>query len=329
VIDNASLRKYLAELIGTAILVFFGAGMATVSFGFRAFGASVAAGILLTGLTFGLVLIGLVALIGHISACHVNPAVTLGAYLCRRISLRDAVGYWIAQLIGGILGALLLLWVFHSSPFYTRSRNGLGANGWGRLSLLHVSAGGAFLTEVIITGVFVLIVLSATQRQAPVAVSGLIMGFTLGLVNILGSPIDGASVNPARSLGPAIVVGGLALSQVWLFIVAPLIGAIFGTAIYLGLHPEARPDSVMGGGGGAGERPAAWSAAGQDQTGSGGGAATTTPQPGQVGMRPGGATGTGQPGSAPGAGTARPGQPGRDNPPQGQSPSGGPGSPRR
>ncbi|HEY2508422.1 MAG TPA: aquaporin [Streptosporangiaceae bacterium] len=317
-IANASLREYFAELIGTAILVFFGAGIATVVFGFRAFGSSVAAGILLTGLMFGLVLIGLYTLIGHISGCHVNPAVTLGAYLCRRISLRDAIGYWIAQLIGGILGALLLLWVMHSSPFYTRSRNGLGANGWGGQSLLHVSAGGAFLAEVILTAVFVLIVLSATRRGAPAAVTGLIMGFGLALVITLGAPIDGGAVNPARSLGPAVVIGGTAINQVWLFIIAPLIGAIIGAAAYLGLHPEARPSRLMGPSGEAGERPSTLSAGGQDQTGSGG----TTPQPGQVGTRPGSATGTG---AAPGAGAARPGQSDwRDNPPQGQPPGGNP-----
>ena len=238
-IDGAMARRYVAELIGTAVLVFFGAGMAAVTFGFRAFGSSVSAGMLVTGLTFALVLLGLVAVIGPISGCHVNPAVTLGAFLAKRISAIDLAGYWIAQLIGGLLGALLLLWVLHSSPFYSKARIGLGANGYGRLSLLHASGGGAFLTEVILTAVFVLVVLSATRKAAPAPVAGLIVGFALGLVNIMGIPIDGASVNPARSFGPAVIVGGLPLSQLWVFLLAPLVGGAVGTGVYL-LFFEAR-----------------------------------------------------------------------------------------
>lgn len=236
VIDASMARRYGAELIGTALLVFFGAGMATVTFGFRAFGGSVAAGILLTGLTFGLVLTGLVAVIGPISGCHVNPAVTLGAFLARRLTVVDLVGYWVSQLVGGLLGALLLLWVMHASPFYTRPRIGLGANGYGALSLLHSSAGGAFLIEVIITGVFVLMWLSATRNGASVPVAGLIVGFALALVNIMGIPIDGASVNPARSFGPAIVVGGPWFSQLWLFIIAPLVGGVVAAGIFMLFH---------------------------------------------------------------------------------------------
>jgi len=235
-IDEATARRYVAELIGTGLLVFFGAGAATVNFGFRAFGSSAAAGILLTGLVFGLVLLGLVAIIGPISSCHVNPAVTLGAYLAKRIPAVDLIGYWVAQLLGGLLGALLLLWVMHSSPYYSKARIGLGANGYGRLSLLHTSGGGAFLAEVILTAVFVLVVLAATGKDASPAVAGVVVAVALALVNITGIPIDGASVNPARSFGPAVVVGGLALSQLWLFLIAPLVGAVLGVAVYLLFH---------------------------------------------------------------------------------------------
>ncbi|MGB6454097.1 MAG: aquaporin [Streptosporangiaceae bacterium] len=242
-IDQAMARRYVAELIGTGLLVFFGAGAATVNFGFSAFGSSVAAGILLTGLVFGLVLLGLVAVIGPISSCHVNPAVSLGAFLTKRIRLVDLIGYWIAQLAGGLLGALLLLWVMHSSPLYSLSKIGLGANGYGRLSLLHASGGGAFLIEVVLTAVFVLVVLAATRKQASAPVAGVVVGLTLALVNIAGIPIDGASVNPARSFGPAVIVGGQALSQLWLFLVAPLVGAVFGVAVYLLFHR--RGDDVV------------------------------------------------------------------------------------
>jgi len=238
VIDANMARKYTAELIGTALLVFFGAGLATISFGFHAFGSSVAAGILLTGLTFGLVLAALVAVIGPISGCHVNPAVTLGQFLARRISPLDTIGYVIAQLVGGLLGALLLLWVLHTSPFYVRPRIGLGANGYGALSLLHASGGGAFLTEIIVTAVFVLVVLSATRANANVAIQGTVLGVALALVIILSIPIDGGSANPARSFGPAIVAGGPWLSQLWLFLIAPLVGAILAAGVFMLFHPH-------------------------------------------------------------------------------------------
>src|SRR5215469_3163798 len=236
--DANMARKYTAELIGTALLVFFGAGMATISFGFHAFGGSVAAGILLTGLTFGLVLMALVAIIGPISGCHVNPAVTIGQFLAKRITPIDTIGYLIAQLAGGLLGALLLLWVMHSSPFYVRPRIGLGANGYGALSLLHASGGGAFLTEIIITAVFVLVVLSATRAQANVAIQGAVLGVALALVIMLSIPIDGGSANPARSFGPAIVAGGPWLSQLWLFLVAPLVGAVLAAGVFMLFHPH-------------------------------------------------------------------------------------------
>jgi aquaporin Z len=213
--------------------VFFGAGMATVTLGFRAFGSSVAAGILLIGLTFGLVLLALVALIGPISGCHVNPAVSLGFWLARRMTLIEMVGYWIAQMIGGLLGALLLWGVMVQSPFYSRSRIGLGAQGYDGLSLLHASAGGAFLIEVIATGALVLVVLGATRTDAGARVAGIAAGFALAVTNFLAIPIDGASINPARSFGPAIVVGGLALSQLWLFLVAPLVGAILAAGVFV------------------------------------------------------------------------------------------------
>jgi aquaporin Z len=218
--------------------VFFGAGMATIVFGFHALEPSFAAAVLIVGLVFGLVLVGLFAVLGPISGCHVNPAITLGAYLTRRITGIGAIVYVIAQLIGGVIGALVLLWVMSTSPFYSVSRNGLGANGWGTLSPLRISGGGAFLIEVILTAVFVLVVLMATSRHFNAALTAAVYGGGLALVNMMGIPFDGASVNPARSLGPAIVVGGQALSQVWLFLVAPLVGAILATAVYLWLHPQ-------------------------------------------------------------------------------------------
>jgi aquaporin Z len=254
-IDEAMVRRYLAELIGTGLLVFFGAGVATVSFGFRGFGTSVSAGILVTGLVFGLVLLGLVAVISPISSCHVNPAVTLGAFLAKRIPLTDLIGYWVAQMLGGLLGALLLLWVMDSSPDYSTARIGLGANGYGGASLLHFSGGGAFLTEVILTAVFVLVVLAATRKDASAPVAGVVVGLALALVNIMGIPIDGASVNPARSFGPAVIVGGQALSQLWVFLIAPLVGAVVGVAVYMFFH-RVSDDAITAPAGSTGGRPA-------------------------------------------------------------------------
>jgi aquaporin Z len=329
-IDGTMARRYLAELIGTGLLVFFGAGMATISFGFNAAGGSIAAGILLTGLVFGLVLIGLVALIGPITGCHVNPAVSLGAYLARRISLLDMVGYWIAQIIGGLLGALLLLWVLHASPAYSKSRIGLGANKYGPGSLLHVSGGGAFLAEVILTAVFVLVVLSATRKDASAPVAGLIVGFGLALVNIMGIAIDGASVNPARSFGPAVVVGGLALSQLWLFLIAPLVGAVLAAGVYMLFHPGGEEPAVPGAGDVKAEHTMTMSAADEaDQLGSAAPAAGTTARmpPGSqrvVSGSPG--SGASAPGAGPPAGSQSPGGTPPARPPEGSGPADPPAS---
>jgi aquaporin Z len=221
-------RKFGAELFGTALLVFFGCGVATLMFGFGFDGGSVVA----TALAFGLVLLSLAYVLGPVSGCHVNPAVTVGALLAGRIPLADAVGYWIAQFVGGIVGALVLWGMFSTSPMCSKSKIGLGADGFGAKSMIHINVGGGFLAEVILTTVFVFAVLGATAKIANAATAGMVIGLSLTIIHLVGIPITGTSVNPARSLGPALVVGGVALSQVWLFIVAPLIGG----AIAAGLH---------------------------------------------------------------------------------------------
>src|SRR6202034_2728782 len=139
------MRRFVTELLGTGLLVFFGVGVATLNFGFKFDGGSIAAGVVVTALAFGLVLLALAYVLGPISGCHVNPAVTIGVWLSGRIPLAEAVGYWIAQLVGAILGALLLWGTFSASPLYSRSRTGLGTNGWGAVSHIHINAGGAFL----------------------------------------------------------------------------------------------------------------------------------------------------------------------------------------
>jgi aquaporin Z len=246
-------RKYAAEFLGTALLVLFGAGMATLVFGFRIFGGDVASGILAVALAFGLILTLLVYVLGPISGCHLNPAVTLGAFLTKRISAADLAGYWVSQLVGAIVGAVLLLWMLSASPFYSKSKNGLGANGFGPNSLLHIGAGGAFLVEVVLTTVFVYAVLSFTRKQASAAVQGVGIGVALAIVNLLGIAFDGTSVNPARSFGPAILSGGLPLSQLWLFLIAPLVGAVLAAGVLLLFHPLSG-DAGPGAGGAPGEQ---------------------------------------------------------------------------
>jgi aquaporin Z len=237
------VRRFIAELLGTGLLVFFGVGVATLDFGFKFDGGSIAAGVVATALAFGLVLLALAYVLGPISGCHVNPAVTLGAWLARRISLAEAAGYWIAQFIGGILGALLLWAMFSSSPDYSRSATGLGTNGWGAASDIHIGAGGAFLAEVVLTALFVFVVLGVTGKLGNTATAGMVIGLSLTVVHLIGIPITGTSVNPARSLGPALIVGGTALSQVWLFIVAPLVGGAVGAVLHWVIFPPT-PGSV-------------------------------------------------------------------------------------
>jgi aquaporin Z len=149
------------------------------------------------------------------------------------MKITEAVSYWIAQFAGGIVGAYLLYWMFTTSPLYHKSIQGLGADGYGIKSRLLVSQGGAFLIEVVLTAVFVLVVLFATHKAAIQGAAGVAIGFALVMVHLIGIPLTGTSVNPARALGPAVVLGGTALNQVWVFIVAPLVGAIVGALIHL------------------------------------------------------------------------------------------------
>jgi aquaporin Z len=237
-------KKLVAEFFGTLILVVVAVGVATESFGFKLFGLSYAAGVVATALAFGMVLVALVYAIGPISGCHINPAVTLGFLGSGRMKIEEAVGYWIAQFAGGIVGAYLLYWMFTTSPLYHKSIQGLGTDGYGTKSHLLVSQGGAFLIETVLTAIFVLVVLFATHKAAIQGAQGVAIGFGLLMVHLIGIPLTGTSVNPARSLGPAVVVGGTALSQVWLFIIAPLCGAIVAAIIHMVLADLSKDELV-------------------------------------------------------------------------------------
>jgi aquaporin Z len=237
-------RELLAELLGTAVLVFFAVGTATLTFGFKITGTSVSAGVVATALAFGLVLMALVYAIGPVSGCHINPAVTIGFLVSGRIKLSDAVGYWIAQVVGAVAGAAVLFGVVHSTSTYTKSM-GLGADGYGKSSMVGLNAGGAFLVEVILTFLFVFVILAVTRRSSNATVAGLVIGLTLTIVHIVGIPLDGTSVNPARSIGPALFVGGQALRQLWVFIVAPLVGGSLSALVYLVFYPKGEAEATI------------------------------------------------------------------------------------
>jgi aquaporin Z len=238
-------RKLVAEALGTACLVFFAVGTATLCFGFGLAGGSTSAGVVTTALAFGLVLLVLAYALGPISGCHVNPAVTLGFLVARRISVSEAVSYWIAQVVGGIVGAALLRVMFGSAAGYSTAKQGLGTDGFKDHSMIGLGAGGAFLAEAILTFLFVFVVLAVTIRSAWPQLGGVAIGLALTAVHLIGIPLTGTSVNPARSIGPALFVGHAALSQLWLFIVAPLLGgavaAVVSEYFYPGEHRGADP----------------------------------------------------------------------------------------
>lgn len=218
------MKKYLAELLGTFVLTFFGCGSAAI--------AGVDLGNLGIAFAFGLSIVAMAYAIGNVSGCHINPAVSLGVYLTGRMNGKDLAGYIIAQVIGAIIAALLLAALISMSDFTSITATGLGANGYGDASAVGLNVWGALLTEIILTMVFVLTVLGATDGEKTGVIAGLIIGLTLTFVHIMGIPLTGTSVNPARSFGPALVLGGEALAQVWVFIVAPLIGAALAAGIY-------------------------------------------------------------------------------------------------
>ena len=231
-------KKLVAEALGTALLVFFAVGVATLSFGFGFAGSSTSAGVVATALAFGLVLLTMAYTLGPISGCHVNPAVTMGFLVSRRIELREAIGSMVAQVIGAIVGAFGLWAVFQGASSYN-SDFGLGQNGFGKESMVGINAVGAVAAEVVLTALFVFTILSVTRKAAPPLVAGAVIGLSLVVVHLIGIPLTGTSVNPARSIGPALFVGGVALSQLWVFIVAPLVGGAIAAYAHEYLYPTA------------------------------------------------------------------------------------------
>jgi aquaporin Z len=170
--------------------------------------------------------------IGPISGCHINPAVTFGLFLAGKFPGERVPGYWIAQVIGGIIAAVILFLIAEGQPHFSAAIGGFGSNGYGVRSPDHFTLGAAFLSEVVMTAFLVLTVLGSTDIKAPVGFAGLAIGLVLTLIHLVSIPVDNTSVNPARSIGPALFAGGAAIGQLWLFIVAPLIGGVVAAGVY-------------------------------------------------------------------------------------------------
>lgn len=219
------MKKFFAEFIGTFWLVLGGCGSAVLACNFPDAGI----GFLGVALAFGLTIISIAYALGHISGAHLNPAVTIGLFIGGRISAKDVLPYIIAQVIGGIAaaGVLYLIVTGNGSDI-----GGFAANGYGEHSPGKYSVTAAFLTETVLTFIFLIVILGATDRKSPNGFAGIAIGLTLTLIHLISIPVTNTSVNPARSISQALFVGDWAIGQLWLFIVAPIIGAILAGFVY-------------------------------------------------------------------------------------------------
>ncbi|WP_212936436.1 aquaporin [Bacillus hominis] len=211
------LKKAIAEFIGTFVLVLFGTGVAVIGGGIEGVGT------LGIAMAFGLSIVAMAYSIGTISGCHINPAVSVAMFINKRMSSMELSYYLLAQILGGLLGTATLVTILRSAKL---PLNNLGQNSFGTLGL-----SGAFLVEFILTFVFVLVIVAVTGKKGSSSLAGLVIGFTLVLIHLLGIPLTGTSVNPARSIAPALFAGGEAISQLWVFIVAPILGGIVAAVV--------------------------------------------------------------------------------------------------
>ena len=221
-----STRKYVSEFAGTFVLVFMGCGAAVF------LGAAAPGGHLAVALAFGLSIVAMAYAIGGISGCHINPAVSLSMLLSKKMSVSDFIGYVVSQILGAVAGAALLSAILSMSGIADLT-GGLGTNGFGNIGM-----GAAFIVEVVLTLIFVFVILAVVSDSSKGNVAGIIIGLTLTFVHIVGIPLTGTSVNPARSIGPAIFAGGSALTELWVFIAAPLVGAALAVVLFMWLYPE-------------------------------------------------------------------------------------------
>ncbi len=229
------MKKYLAEFIGTFSLVLFGCGAAVVAgktIPVTVADAPTGIGLLGISLAFGFAVVVMAYAIGPISGCHINPAVTIGMLVIKKISFQDAAGYIVGQFAGATLAALALLEIQKGAPGFTMGEWALGSNGWGPGYLGGYTNTAAFITETLLTALFLFVIFATTSRLGNSNMAGLAIGLSLVLIHLVAIPITGTSVNPARSFGPAILAGGKALGQLWLFILAPILGAIISAIVW-------------------------------------------------------------------------------------------------
>lgn len=227
------MKKYLAELIGTFCLVLFGCGAAVVA-GVATTGPA-GVGLLGIALAFGLTVVVMAYAIGPISGCHINPAITISMLVAGKINMGDTVGYIVGQIAGALLGAGVLYIIQSGMPGFEMGEWALGSNGWGTGYLGEYNTASAFITEAVMTFIFLFVILSVTSKYGNATMAGLSIGLALVLIHLVSIRITGTSVNPARSIGPAVFAGGKALSQLWLFIVAPVLGGVVAAVVWKGL----------------------------------------------------------------------------------------------
>ena len=239
------MKKYIAECFGTFVLTLFGCGTALVVGGASAGTGIGYGGVLNIALAFGLSIVACAYAIGNISGCHINPAVSLGCLVAGKMSVIDFICYVISQFVGGFIGAGVLYFIVQATSL---EMGGFGTNGYGEASALGISSGGAFIVEIILTFVFVMTILGVTSDDKCGAVAGIVIGLTLTFVHIIGIPLTGTSVNPARSFGVALLLGGTAVKQLWVFLFAPLVGAALAALFYRLLYVfnlEAEPKKTV------------------------------------------------------------------------------------
>lgn len=228
------MQKYIAEFLGTAVLVLFGCGAAVLT-GY----GSAPIGMLAIAFAFGLAVTAMAYGIGHVSGCHINPAVTIGAWAAGRLPASELPGYIGAQVLGGLVGAAILYFIASGRlAGFDIAASGLGQNGWGEGVFGGYGLGAAMAAELVGTFVFLMVILGSTSKAGITQAAGLAIGLTLVMIHIVFIPVTGVSVNPARSIGPAVFVGGKALAQLWLFIVVPVIGAYLAGLLYRHRFPE-------------------------------------------------------------------------------------------
>jgi aquaporin Z len=226
--------KFVAELVGTFALVFFGTGAAVIAGKTTAAGLS-GVGLLGIALAFGLSVVVMCYAIGNITGCHINPAITIAMLVAGKINFSNALAYLIAQFAGAVAASFALMMILKGLPGFEMGEWALGANGWGPGYQNEFSTVSAFTTETILTFLFLFVIFGATSKWGNSTMAGLAIGLTLVLIHLVAIPVTGTSVNPARSFGPAIFAGGKALSQLWLFFAAPILGGVIAAVVWKAL----------------------------------------------------------------------------------------------